>query len=44
VRVEGRGEKWPKQCMYMWINELKKEKGNKNDYMLSAKKKKKSRE
>jgi hypothetical protein len=21
----GRGEKWPKQCMHIWINEFKKE-------------------
>jgi hypothetical protein len=24
--VVGRGEKWPKQCMHIWINELKKNK------------------
>jgi hypothetical protein len=24
IVVGGEGEQWPKQCMHMWINELKK--------------------
>jgi hypothetical protein len=28
---EGRGEKWPKHCMHIWINEKKEWKQNFND-------------